>query len=655
LSSLIIVEGEQRRVVPLREEVVTIGRARDSLLCLDDQKASRRHCRIEKTGRGYCIVDAGSQNGTYLNGELVTRRVLAKGDRIDIGSVRIHFEEERKDGEPSRTQPIPDPEETQSGEGPSLKKELARLKRERGRLLRLVKVSEAVNSELHPERLLELVMDAMIEITDAERGFLILMDKGRLDFKVARRFDQEAIEKPEFDVSWSIAAQVCRTGEPVVIVNAQGDDRFKATQSVEQLGLRSVICVPFAVQGKILGTAYLDNRLHKGIFSEDDLYVLEAFAHQAAVALERARLVQELRESHDSILGLNEELQRQIASDGVVRNESAVLPRPGPGRSGTKYDYRDIIGGSRRMVEMFRLLDKVVETDVPVLIQGESGTGKELVARAIHYSGPLKDRPFVSENCAALPDTLLESELFGHVKGSFTGASRDKKGLFEVAHGGTLFLDEVGEMSPDMQKKLLRALQEGEIRPVGGKDTVKVDVRLLSASNRDLTEMVGAGEFREDLFYRLRVLTVELPPLRERIEDLPALARFFLEKYTDEMKTGRRIFDGDVLGALAAHRWPGNVRELENEIKRLVALSDHVITTDLLSPGIVPAGAQRKTSLPSDFGDEVHDLTHLVEDVETREIIKALECSDGNKTRAAEMLGISRFTLQRKLEKYGIG
>ncbi len=301
------------------------------------------------------------------------------------------------------------------------------------------------------------------------------------------------------------------------------------------------------------------------------------------------------------------------------------------------------------MREVLRLLDKIVQTEEPVLIMGESGTGKELIARAIHRNGPRAKRPFLSENCAALPDTLLESELFGHVRGAFTGADRDKKGLFELAHKGTLFLDEVGDMSPEMQKRLLRALQEGEIRPVGGKAIRKVDVRIISASNKDLERLVRGGEFREDLYYRLRVLTVKLPPLRDRKDDIRRLVDHFMRLHRPKDRPSGNLGVG-VMETLEAYDWPGNIRELENEVKRMLSLGDEVITGDVLSEQVRRGSGYVEE--PSEDGEPVQNLMELVERVERREIRKALHTSKGNKTRAAELLGITRFTLQRKLEKY---
>jgi two-component system response regulator AtoC len=288
---------------------------------------------------------------------------------------------------------------------------------------------------------------------------------------------------------------------------------------------------------------------------------------------------------------------------------------------------------------------------VPVFVFGESGTGKELVAKAIHRHGPRQKGPIVSENCAALTETLLESELFGYVKGAFTGADRTRKGLFEVADTGTLFLDEVGDMSSNMQRKLLRVLQEGEVRPVGGVEPVKVDVRIVSASNRDLRELVRAGEFREDLFYRLSVLQIRMPPLRERREDIPLLISHFFDREAKRTGGRLRLLAPGVMDALMEYDWPGNVRELENECLRMLALSNEVVELDVLSEqirGFVPSGA------PEGPPDEVRDLNVLVEAVEVAEIAKALRIHRNNKTKAADALCISRFALQRKMEKYGI-
>ena len=440
------------------------------------------------------------------------------------------------------------------------------------------------------------------------------------------------------------------SGEPILTLNAQDDDRFEGTQSIDTLGLRSLLCVPLQAKDRSFGTIYLDNRLHKGVFSDEDLRLLETLADQAALAFETGRLVKELRRSKAEVEELNRALEDKLRVRNVELSEARDRLRRSQEDARSKFDYDKIIGTSRRMKEVFRLLDRVVPSEVPVLVLGASGTGKELVAKAIHYNGPRRDAPFVSENCGAVSESLLESELFGYVKGAFTGASRDRKGLFEVAEGGTIFLDEVSDMSAEMQKKLLRVLQEREVRRVGGKGTVPIDVRVISASNRDLKEMVAKGEFREDLYFRLQVLTVELPKLVDRRDDIPLLARHFLAKACVEEGKPELELSSEIVELFLEYAWPGNVREMENEVRRLVALSDGALTPDLVSPHV----RENREQFEVHESGPVRDLGELVEEVERLEILKALEHTKNNKTRAAEALGISRFTLQRKLDKYGI-
>ena len=655
MPQLIVIENGEKRTVSLSEPTTTIGRSPDSGVVIDDRRSSRRHCQIERCPEGFRVVDVGSQNGTYVNGSLVARKTLRPGDRIDIGAARIFFEREYPGD------PLADPSQTQLGlaspETEAKPANLDALKKERGNLLRLQRINRALNSELDRERLLEIIIDSAVELTDAERGFLILMEGGKLDFAVARNFQEESIEAPEGSVSWSIAERVFRTGEAVVAVNASEDERFRAVSSVETLGLRSILSVPLRVHDKVVGTLYLDNRLHKNVFGEDDLHLLEAFADQAAIALENSRLYLDLRTKAAEVQRLAEELSRRVEVQAVELDETRDRLRSTQAEVERKYSYKNIVGTSPRMRQVFRLLDKVIATDVPVLIQGESGTGKELVAKAIHYNGARQKAKFVSENCAALPESLLESELFGYAKGAFTGALKNKKGLFEVASGGTLFLDEVSNMSGEMQKKFLRVLQERRVRPVGGQDEIPVDVRLLSASNQDLKAQVAKGEFREDLYYRLQVVTVQLPPLRERREDVPLLAKHFLDLHCRTLHSGRKIMSPEVLAAFMGYDWPGNVRELENEVKRAIALADDIITLDVVSPhvreGSRSAGAAPVplAPLPPSAGG-FRDLTRLVEDVERSEIGRAMDEARRNKTKAAALLGISRFTLQRKLAKY---
>jgi transcriptional regulator with GAF, ATPase, and Fis domain len=651
-----------KRVFEVTGGPVTIGRSTKNLLSVMDLKASRHHCRIEEADGSWRIVDEGSQNGTLVNGSLISSRPLRNGDLVEIGLTQIVFED--KDGAPAPAPPRPLPDEfSRTMEipreaRPRATDDVQEVMRDRANLLRLQRVARAINSELEQDHLLEIIVDHAIELTDAERGFLILFaeDGDEMVFQCSRNFAKEPVDSPEYTISRSIARRVLESAEPVVAVNAVEDERFKDIQSISVLGLRSVLCLPFRMRDRVRGVLYIDNRLQKGVFSRNDVRMLEALADHAAAAIERARLFRslqeksaELEESNHRIESLNRRLQAVVNTQEVELEETREALRMRERELQTKFNYKAIVGTSPAMREVLHLLDRVIESEMPVLILGESGTGKELIARAIHYNGPRRRERFVSENCGALTDTLLESELFGYVRGAFTGADRNKKGLFEQAHRGTLFLDEVGETSPDMQKKLLRALQEGEIRPVGGKEVIPVDVRVISASNRDLLRLARENAFREDLYYRLNVLQISLPPLRHRREDIPLLLSHFLEKHAARAQRPVPRIEKRVLDLLEAYHWPGNVRELENEAQKMVALSEGVVTEEVLSepvrsgpaPETVPEGG-------------VRNLDALVEQVEREEIARALRASAGNKTRASALLGISRFTLQRKLDKYSL-
>ncbi len=630
----ILDEKDTRTVFDIEKAAVKVGRDAQSDIAVLDLRASREHCKIERHGDRFLLFDLGSQNGTRLNGLLVERAALKPGDEIGVGAARLWFEE------------APPPDDVNLADTMAISTDAMGLEAGADSLRRLQRVTMALNSELHLDPLLRIIIDHLVEMSGAERGFLVLSaGEGRPHVRVARNFEQEDVQEPDAGFSASIVERVRKTGEPLVTANAVEDDRFQDTLSINAIRARSVMCLPFRLRGDVIGAAYLDNRLQMGAFGDTERDTLMSLVDLAAAAIERARLYEENERRARELEELNKGLERRVDSQGrelvEVKDRLRSVGQP-------EGVYPQIIGDSRAMRDVLRLLDKIVKTEEPVLISGESGTGKELIARAIHANGPRARRAFLSENCAALTDTLLESELFGHVKGSFTGADRDKKGLFELADKGTLFLDEVGDMSPDMQKKLLRALQEGEIRPVGGKAVKHVDVRIVSASNKNLARLVGAGEFREDLFYRLRVLTVDLPPLRDRKDDVALLTQHFLELHTKSGRPVKQLDDG-VLELLQGYDWPGNVRELENEVKRMVALSEETIGADVLSQH-VRRGARGIVDLADD--DEVHNLIELVERVERREIEKALRVAQGNKTRAADLLGISRFTLQRKLDKY---
>lgn len=339
-----------------------------------------------------------------------------------------------------------------------------------------------------------------------------------------------------------------------------------------------------------------------------------------------------------SILITNALEKRQLRSENVYLKQQLH----------NKYDFANIIGTSPSMQKLFARLKKVAGTDSTILVLGESGTGKELVARAIHFNGHRKDKPFIPVNCAAIPESLLEGELFGHVKGAFTGAIRDKIGKFEAANGGTIFLDEIGIMPMHLQTKLLRALQEQEIERIGSTRSIKLDVRVISATNLDLEKEVKKGNFREDLFYRLNVIPVVLPPLRERREDILPLVRHFIEKNCTEMKRPRMTISNEALHILESYSWPGNVRQLENMVERIVALSEdeRIMLSDI--PGNI------KDEVLTTVSEQGVDLVKTVNEIEKKMICDALALAKGVKAKAAGMLGLNRTTLVEKMRRLGI-
>lgn len=364
----------------------------------------------------------------------------------------------------------------------------------------------------------------------------------------------------------------------------------------------------------------------------DDLrIIIRRAVEQHQLVQENRRLIKELEAANQRLQAENISLHKEVEK---------------------QYAFDNIVGQSAAMENVFKLMRKVIPTDTTVLLIGETGTGKELVAKAIHYNGPRKNKPFLAQNCAALPDTLLESELFGHTKGAFTDATSEKKGLFELADGGTLFLDEINDTSPAMQQRLLRVLQEGEILPLGSERTIKVDVRVISATNVDLQKSIQEGKFREDLYYRLNVFPIRIPPLRERLEDIPMLTGYFIEKYA--LKLGKKItgISDDAMSYLTSLDFAGNVRELENLIERSVTLAEDnsAITIDQLT--IEPF--RKEANKPPISDNTSASLKEITESLEKRYITQTLEKENGNISRAARALGLSRLGLHKKMERYGI-
>lgn len=670
--------GKESRRISLESEPVVIGRSAKADLPLPDRSLSTCHCRLEPTDLGWKVVDLESKNGTFVNDVMVKQRLLEDGDEVRIGRTCLAYHETSEDRALLRkVERLV--EETWRQFGPGGVRRAARrfaaVSADRGlagtlaqsdEVMAARKLQTVVSSmiaERRPHAIFDHIVDALIEFTGAERGFFILApgDVDERQVMAARNFDHEGVKDALAKISRTVIQRTLESGDPLVIFDAGDDDSLRDTESIVGLRLRSILTVPVHGPKGLVGLIYLDNRFERGVFDEAQLPLLGLFADQTAIALRNAELheengrrLEELRQAKAEVEELNKILSDRVARTsaelqevkGHVLREQADAP--------LKYSYGNIIGTSRRMRELFRLIDKVTDSDVPVLIQGESGTGKELVARAIHFNGPRGSRAFISENCAAIPETLLESELFGYRKGAFTGAHANKKGLFEAANGGTLLLDEIGDMPPSMQKKLLRVLQEGEIRPVGGERSVPVDVRILAASNQDLRKLCKEGRFREDLFYRLNVITVTLPPLRDRREDIPLLVERFLTEFAETNEQEVKPISDDAMEVLVRNNWPGNVRELRNEVHRGAALCDQVIVPLVLSPSV--RGQADEPEPVADLGEKT--LKEMVKEVtaelERKVIREALRRTEGRKAAAARLLGVSRPTLDSKIESHGI-
>ncbi len=427
-------------------------------------------------------------------------------------------------------------------------------------------------------------------------------------------------------ISKSVVRKVVEQRAAVLAADAMRE--VGETASIMGAKILSTMGVPLWRGEEILGVLQVDNRAQPGMFKDRDLDLLMLVGQQASLAVHNARLYRRVKQAEMS-----------------ARTENSFLKQ----RAQKKFE--GIIGDSKAMQSLFEKMAKVVDTRVSVLIEGETGTGKELVASAVHYQSRRKDRLFIAQNCAALPETLLESELFGHKKGAFTGATEDKKGLFELADGGTLFLDEIGEMPLGLQAKILRTLQEGEVRPLGSGVVKNVDVRIVAATNRKLEDEVAAGRFRQDLYYRLQVFPVRIPALRERREDIPVLAAHFLKRYTHELGKPVAGFSQQAMELLMSYDFPGNVRELENEVQRLVIQCDPggYVMAEHLSPRIRKIeGLLDKIRAPRGT------LKDMIEHIEKWLLIEALREHGNNKSATAKTLGITREGLHKKLKGYGI-
>jgi Nif-specific regulatory protein len=520
-------------------------------------------------------------------------------------------------------------------------------------LTTLTQIGHILSSTLELRDAFQKMMQIISDRLAMRRGALVILDEstGRLRTEAAVGLTPEEIERGKYALGEGITGMVVATGRARIIPDLRDEPDFlNRTGRLGQDGEAAVsfLCIPIKIEGRVAGALSVDRILAGREQLEGDRRFLEIVAAFLAQAIQVNRMV--MRHKAE-LLEENAQLRAQVRD---------------------RYRFENIIGDAPAMHEVFGTVGQVANSRATVLLLGETGTGKEMIAKAIHHNSPRKDRPFIRVNCGALTGTLLESEIFGHVKGSFTGAIRDKIGRFEAADGGTIFLDEIGTLEPQLQVKLLRVLQEREFERVGDTQTVKVDVRVIAATNVDLQEEVAKQNFREDLFYRLNVVTIYLPPLRNRREDIPHLIDHFLDKYNAINDRKLRRISRDMLNVLLRYPWPGNVRELENAIERAVVLSrDEDFTEDLLPLSVKMFAAQRRNNQASESVEtltkrladqamadyemregEIYQL--VIDQIEHALIDRALTKCGNVKTKAADFLGINRNTLNKKVKELGI-
>ncbi|MCJ7681145.1 MAG: sigma 54-interacting transcriptional regulator [Candidatus Aminicenantes bacterium] len=604
----------------LGRSVITIGRGSTNDVDVSDPFVSRYHAKIVPLGsEEYEIQDVGAKHPLKVNGRIISRKRLVDRDQIAIGGSVLIF----RTGETGTGTQVefvgPEDEVQESVEVASFNAkntglfipispdsaENHSLRRDHQRLMLLCEFGRSVNSLIEePSRILDEILKTLFKTLDAERGFIALVDKISGELTCELVHDSRPGENSEdLKVSRTIFHKVLEEGAAVLTVNALKDSQFGQAESVREFKIRSALCAPLLSQDTVLGVVYLDNRASVGSFSRDDLMFLTAVCQQAGIALGNARL------------------HRQVVQENI-RLESALRPT------------FELVGQSPAMKNVYLTMQKVAPSDITVLIAGETGTGKELASRALHTLSLRSSAPFVAVNCAAIPKELIESELFGHEKGAFTDAVLSREGKFQEAEGGTLFLDEIGDMSLDTQSKILRALEAKEIQRVGGTGSIKVDVRVIAATNKDLQRAVDSGEFREDLYYRLNVVTLTMPSLRDRKEDILSLAEHFLAGRVKRIgeKAARIIMQ---------YGWPGNVRELKNCMDHAVVMGDGVV----IQPEDLPYSVRRNDKVIS---TPLGSLDMLEKD----HIIRVLRYTGWHKSDAAKILGITRQTLDNKLDKF---
>ena len=608
------------QVFDLGPEPLTVGRQSSNRLQLKHESVSRRHCVLDAGGGGVVLRDLDSSCGTFVNGVPVRERTLEPGNYVKVGDTILFFlpdaEEEAPAGAASRSRdewmaastvelPFSEarylrPEQMSASPEPD-----PRAARD---LAVLLGISNAAHEIRDTKELARKLSELVFEIVPAER-VAVLFTEGD-DFVPAHAAHRHGDSEPTFVFSRTLARRVLDRGLAVLSHDVVGEEALAGGESLRTARIRSLLCVPLVSSGHPLGVLWADTRERRAPFDARHLELLTAAACVAAMAFDNTRRTEELEAENR-------------------RLKSAELEH-------------EMIGESPAMARILELVARVAPTDLTVLVVGESGTGKELVARALHHNSPRSGKPFIAINCATLSETLLESELFGHEKGAFTGALGRKPGKLELAHEGTLFLDEVGEVPPALQAKLLRALEEREFERVGGTRPIRVDVRIVAATNRDLEAAIGDGTFRRDLYHRLNVFSLPLPPLRERRGDIPLLASHFA--VLASRRLGRRPsgFTPAARRCLAAYEWPGNVRELRNAVERAVVLS----ADGLVRPEDLPEAVLESTAEKSAPGATYHAQ---VNEAKRRILRAAITAAGGKPAEAAQQLGLNRTYLHRLL------
>jgi transcriptional regulator with GAF, ATPase, and Fis domain len=572
----------------ISKSITTIGADLTNDIVISGSGFKKHHAQIVFDGRNFSISEMDDKANIRVNGKSKRKSKLNHESRIQICDLEMLFSVLSP---PSRNS---DDSDLYAFEG----------------IRQLQAFSANLMSHQNLPDILKELMDSVVDLTGASKGFLVLFEDGLPEIKVARNMHREDLKNAITELSDSIVARVVETKKPLIISDAMNDSIFASAESVINLKINSVMCVPLLERGRLIGLIYVGNDRVTGLFETRNLDLLSIFAAQASTLVQNAMLLNELRSQNKS---LSEELHKQR--------------------------FGEIIGASPVMIEIYNKVEKVANVDVSVLIGGETGTGKELIAREIHRRGTRAGGAFISVNCGAIPENLMESEFFGHVRGAFTGAVSTNEGKFRAANKGTIFLDEIGEMPLGLQVKLLRVLQERQVVKVGATKQEPVDIRVIAASNKNLEDEIEGGRFREDLYYRLNVVHINLPPLKVRGDDVILLARYCLKQFAKEYGTHVKGFTPDAVAAMKKHTWPGNVRELENRIKKAVILCDGTV----LGKGDL--------DLDEKAVPDIVPLSEAREKFQREYVIRALEHNNGNRTKTARDLDVDPRTIFRYLEK----